>query len=160
MQLINLVAHSSEFENIMVREEEQHELEMLRHGACPLEVRSGPEDKTGKINILIQVAYYQSTPLVSSVCLLCLHACYENIICALPLLVSRDEQGFSLGVAIKMFQGYMIRYEQVDPTVEQMGSKCFLEHLLAVCMCVLNEHSLYFVFSLDVGRNSFACTVH
>lgn len=54
-ELINLVAHSSEFENIMVREEEQHELEMLRHGACPLEVRSGPEDKTGKINILIQV---------------------------------------------------------------------------------------------------------
>ena len=54
-QLIDLVAHSSEFENIMVREEEQEELQRLRHEACPLEVRRGPEDKIGKISILIQV---------------------------------------------------------------------------------------------------------
>lgn len=54
-ELIDLVAHSSEFENIMVREEEQHELEKLRHDACPLEVHGGLEDKIGKINILIQV---------------------------------------------------------------------------------------------------------
>ena len=53
-ELINLVAHSSEFDNIVVREEEQHELETLRHKSCPLEVRGGPEDKYGKISILIQ----------------------------------------------------------------------------------------------------------
>lgn len=55
MQLINLVAHSSEFENIMVREEELYELETLCRSACPLHVRGGPEDKYGKISILIQV---------------------------------------------------------------------------------------------------------
>lgn len=54
-ELINLVAHSSEFENIMVREEEQQELENLRHSVCPLDVRGGSEDKIGKIIILIQV---------------------------------------------------------------------------------------------------------
>jgi activating signal cointegrator complex subunit 3 len=55
MQLIHLVAHSSEFENIMVREEEQQELANVVRKSCPLEVRGGPEDKYGKINILIQV---------------------------------------------------------------------------------------------------------
>jgi hypothetical protein len=55
MQLIDLVAHSSEFENIMVREEEQQELANVVRKSCPLEVRGGPEDKYGKINILIQV---------------------------------------------------------------------------------------------------------
>lgn len=50
-----MVAHSSEFENIVVREEEQNELEMLAHRSCPLEVRGGPSNKHGKISILIQV---------------------------------------------------------------------------------------------------------
>ncbi|GLJ46147.1 hypothetical protein SUGI_0972180 [Cryptomeria japonica] len=54
-ELINLVAHSSEFENIMVREEELFELETLCRSSCPLYVRGGPEDKYGKISILIQV---------------------------------------------------------------------------------------------------------
>ncbi|CAK9255752.1 unnamed protein product [Sphagnum jensenii] len=54
-ELIHLVAHSSEFENIMVREEEQQELANVVRKSCPLEVRGGPEDKYGKINILIQV---------------------------------------------------------------------------------------------------------
>ncbi|GBG84220.1 hypothetical protein CBR_g38192 [Chara braunii] len=53
-ELINLVAHSSEFENIVVREEELPELSALL-GMCPLEVRGGAEDKYGKANILIQV---------------------------------------------------------------------------------------------------------
>lgn len=50
-----MVAHSSEFENIVVREEEQDELENLFKMLCPLEVRGGPTDKHGKIAILIQV---------------------------------------------------------------------------------------------------------
>lgn len=56
-QVIHLVAHSSEFENIVVREEEQQELATLMHQSCPLEVRGGPDDKYGKINILIQVEF-------------------------------------------------------------------------------------------------------
>lgn len=56
MQLIHMVAHSSEFENIMVREEEQQELAQLVRSHCPFEVKGGPEDKYGKINILIQVS--------------------------------------------------------------------------------------------------------
>jgi activating signal cointegrator complex subunit 3 len=50
-----MVAHSSEFENIVVREEEQDELEALARKACPLEIKGGPTDKHGKISILIQV---------------------------------------------------------------------------------------------------------
>lgn len=54
-QVINMVAHSSEFENIVIREEEQEELETLLRVSCPLEVKGGPTDKYGKISILIQV---------------------------------------------------------------------------------------------------------
>ncbi|XP_072988680.1 DExH-box ATP-dependent RNA helicase DExH14 isoform X2 [Typha latifolia] len=54
-EVINMVAHSSEFENIVVREEEQDELETLSKMACPLEVKGGTTDKHGKISILIQV---------------------------------------------------------------------------------------------------------
>ncbi len=54
------MAHSSEFENIMVREEEQQELANVVRKSCPLEVRGGPEDKYGKINILIQVFWSPS----------------------------------------------------------------------------------------------------
>lgn len=50
-----MVAHSSEFENIVVREEEQPELLQLRDRFCPLEVKGGMEDKIGKVNVLIQV---------------------------------------------------------------------------------------------------------
>ncbi|XP_020519141.1 DExH-box ATP-dependent RNA helicase DExH14 [Amborella trichopoda] len=53
-EVITMVAHSSEFENIVVREEEQNELENLAQ-ICPLEVRGGPGDKYGKISILIQL---------------------------------------------------------------------------------------------------------
>lgn len=50
-----MVSHSSEFENIVVRDEEQNELEMLTRTSCPLEVKGGPANKHGKISILIQV---------------------------------------------------------------------------------------------------------
>ncbi|PIA63068.1 hypothetical protein AQUCO_00200832v1 [Aquilegia coerulea] len=54
-EVINMVAHSSEFENIMVREEEQEELETLARTSCPFEVKGGPSNKHGKISILIQL---------------------------------------------------------------------------------------------------------
>lgn len=52
-----MVAHSSEFENIVVREEEQNELEMLARTSCPLDIKGGPSNKHGKISILIQVEF-------------------------------------------------------------------------------------------------------
>ncbi|CAN4100374.1 unnamed protein product [Withania somnifera] len=54
-ELLNMVAHSSEFENIVVRDEEQNELEMLARTYCPLEVKGGPSNKHGKVSILIQL---------------------------------------------------------------------------------------------------------
>lgn len=54
-EVIDMVAHSSEFENIAVREEEQNELEMLVRSSCPLEIKGGPSNKHGKISILIQL---------------------------------------------------------------------------------------------------------
>ncbi|CAL4929780.1 unnamed protein product [Urochloa decumbens] len=64
-EVITMVAHSSEFENIVVREEEQEELEALARKACPLEIKGGPTDKHGKISILIQV-YISRAPIDSS----------------------------------------------------------------------------------------------
>ncbi|KAF4360857.1 hypothetical protein G4B88_000712 [Cannabis sativa] len=54
-EVIDMVAHSSEFENIVVREEEQNELETLARTSCPLEIKGGPSNKYGKIAILIQL---------------------------------------------------------------------------------------------------------
>ncbi|KAI3673352.1 hypothetical protein L6452_39470 [Arctium lappa] len=54
-EIIDMVAHSSEFENIVVREEEQNELETLARTVCPLEVKGGPSNKHGKVSILIQI---------------------------------------------------------------------------------------------------------
>ncbi|KAF5178468.1 Dexh-box atp-dependent rna helicase dexh14 [Thalictrum thalictroides] len=54
-EVINMVAHTSEFENIMVREEEQEELETLARTSCPIEIKGGPSNKHGKISILIQL---------------------------------------------------------------------------------------------------------
>ncbi|KAK8934003.1 hypothetical protein KSP39_PZI015224 [Platanthera zijinensis] len=54
-EVINMVAHSSEFENIVVRDEEQEELEKLSKMFCPVEVKGGTNDKHGKVSILIQV---------------------------------------------------------------------------------------------------------
>ncbi|OWM65237.1 hypothetical protein CDL15_Pgr008827 [Punica granatum] len=56
-EIINMVARSSEFENIVVREEEQNELEELARTCCPLEVKGGPSNKHGKISILIQILW-------------------------------------------------------------------------------------------------------
>ncbi|CAA0836045.1 U5 small nuclear ribonucleoprotein helicase [Striga hermonthica] len=53
-EVIDMVAHSSEFENIVLRDEEQNELEMLAR-KCPLEIKGGPSNKHGKVSILIQM---------------------------------------------------------------------------------------------------------
>eukprot|EP00898_Chlorokybus_atmophyticus_P000832 jgi/Chlat1/174/Chrsp1S03247 len=54
-EVLHMMCHSSEFENIVVREEEQMELQALQRSACPLEVRGGLENHLGKISVLIQV---------------------------------------------------------------------------------------------------------
>ncbi|XP_051152610.1 DExH-box ATP-dependent RNA helicase DExH14 isoform X2 [Andrographis paniculata] len=59
-EVIDMLAHSSEFENIVVREEEQNELETLAR-ACPLEVKGGPSNKHGKVSILIQMYISRGT---------------------------------------------------------------------------------------------------
>ncbi|EPS71469.1 hypothetical protein M569_03289, partial [Genlisea aurea] len=53
-EVIDMVAHSSEFENIVVRDEEQNELESLSR-FCPSEIKGGPSNKYGKVSILIQL---------------------------------------------------------------------------------------------------------
>ncbi|KMS97778.1 hypothetical protein BVRB_5g123420 [Beta vulgaris subsp. vulgaris] len=67
-EVIDMVAHSSEFENIVVREEEQMELEALAR-ECPLEIKGGPSSKHGKISILIQLyisrGYIEAFSLIS-----------------------------------------------------------------------------------------------
>mmetsp|Transcript_13654 Transcript_13654/g.49673 ORF Transcript_13654/g.49673 Transcript_13654/m.49673 type:complete len:2207 (-) Transcript_13654:489-7109(-) len=52
--LLNMVAHSSEFENVVVREEEMPELMELQRSVCPHMVKGGIENKQGKVNVLIQ----------------------------------------------------------------------------------------------------------
>lgn len=66
-----MVAHSSEFENIAVREEEQNELETLVRTSCPLEVKGGPSNKHGKISILIQVTIWFCFVYFCFVCFIC-----------------------------------------------------------------------------------------
>ena len=52
--VIEMISQSSEFENINVREDELDELgDMVRQG-CPIDVRGGPENSHGKVNILLQ----------------------------------------------------------------------------------------------------------
>ncbi len=57
-----MLAQSSEFENMAVREEELPELDNLVRSACPFEVKGGPENKHGKINILLQVSRLHVMP--------------------------------------------------------------------------------------------------
>ncbi|GAA0146069.1 DNA metabolism protein [Lithospermum erythrorhizon] len=54
-EVIDMVARSSEFENIVIRDEEHNELESLMRTSCPLEVKGGLSNKQGKVSILIQV---------------------------------------------------------------------------------------------------------
>ncbi|QDZ24777.1 Sec63 domain-containing protein [Chloropicon primus] len=52
--VIEMISQSAEFENISVREDEVDELSDLMTDGCPIDVRGGPENAHGKINILLQ----------------------------------------------------------------------------------------------------------
>ncbi|KAK9846320.1 hypothetical protein WJX81_001437 [Elliptochloris bilobata] len=52
-EFLAMLAESSEFENMAVREDELPELDALARD-CPYDVRGGAENKQGKINILLQ----------------------------------------------------------------------------------------------------------
>lgn len=55
LQFLAMLAQSSEFENMAVRDEELPELDNLAREACPFDIKGGSENKHGKINILLQV---------------------------------------------------------------------------------------------------------
>eukprot|EP01127_Copromyxa_protea_P008859 TRINITY_DN2045_c0_g2_i1.p1 TRINITY_DN2045_c0_g2~~TRINITY_DN2045_c0_g2_i1.p1 ORF type:complete len:2126 (-),score=516.29 TRINITY_DN2045_c0_g2_i1:21-6239(-) len=51
--ILDVVASAGEFQNVMVRDDEQEELRNLEE-ICPLKIRGGAESKEGKTNILLQ----------------------------------------------------------------------------------------------------------
>ena len=53
--MLSMIAQSSEFENVAVREEELQELDRLMMDAAPFECKGGPENKHGKVSVLLQV---------------------------------------------------------------------------------------------------------
>lgn len=54
--VLAMIAESSEFENLAVRDEELPELDTLVRDACPYDVKGGGADsKQGKANVLLQV---------------------------------------------------------------------------------------------------------
>ena len=50
------MAQSSEFGQMAIREDELPELDALARDACHFDVKGGPENKHGKVNILLQVS--------------------------------------------------------------------------------------------------------
>ena len=54
-QVLSMIAQSSEFENVAMRDDELLELDTLARQACPCDVRGGAENKHGKVNIPLQV---------------------------------------------------------------------------------------------------------
>ena len=82
-QFLAMLAHSSEFENVAVREEELPELDAMCLHQCPFDVKGGPENKHGKVNILLQVALPPALPQLP--CLPCL---------GLPCLTCRQAKAF------------------------------------------------------------------
>ena len=49
------MAQSSEFAQMAIREEELPELDTLARDACHFDIKGGPENKHGKVSILLQV---------------------------------------------------------------------------------------------------------
>ena len=71
-QFLAMLALSSEFENIAVREEELPELDALSRSVCPHDIKGGTENKHGKVNILLQVRPRQQSFLsIGSGCHVC-----------------------------------------------------------------------------------------
>lgn len=56
-EIFHMISHSSEFENIVPREDEIPELETLRRNRriVPIEIKASLTDKVGKVNLLLQV---------------------------------------------------------------------------------------------------------
>ena len=59
-----MLAQSSEFENMQIREEELPELDTLAKDVCPYNVKGGPENKHGKVSILLQVTLVLASAVV------------------------------------------------------------------------------------------------
>ena len=55
-QVLSMLAQSTEFENMQVREEELEELDRLSKDVCEYDVKGGPENRHGKAAILMQVS--------------------------------------------------------------------------------------------------------
>ena len=51
-----MLAQSTEFENMQVREEELEELDRLSKDVCEYDVKGGSENRHGKAAILMQVS--------------------------------------------------------------------------------------------------------
>ena len=51
-----MMAQSSEFGQMAIREEELPELDALARDACHFDIKGGPENKHGKVNILLQAS--------------------------------------------------------------------------------------------------------
>ena len=75
-QFLGMLALSSEFENIAVREEELPELDTLSRSACPIDVKGGAENKHGKVNVLLQVGSVALLAARSGFCFL--NLCYRS----------------------------------------------------------------------------------
>lgn len=67
LQLLSMMAQSSEFGQMAIREEELPELDALARDACHFDIKGGPENKHGKVNILLQVS--AASPLY--ICCMC-----------------------------------------------------------------------------------------
>jgi activating signal cointegrator complex subunit 3 len=53
-EIFHVIAHSKEFDNIRVRDEEMTEMEGVRKKMCPLEIKGAIESTVGKANLLLQ----------------------------------------------------------------------------------------------------------
>ena len=60
--VLSMLSFAYEFEQIVIREDEILELENLsrNYDACPFEAQFGPENREGKVNILIQAFISQA----------------------------------------------------------------------------------------------------
>ena len=63
-----MMAQSSEFGQMAIREEELPELDTLARDACHFDIKGGPENKHGKVNILLQAS--AAMPLLYACCTL------------------------------------------------------------------------------------------
>eukprot|EP00736_Rhodelphis_marinus_P006135 Rmarinus@m.26158 len=61
-EVLGVLSKSHEFENITVRDDELPELDTIAHNDCPYAIKSGVENKEGKVNALLQ-AYVSGSPI-------------------------------------------------------------------------------------------------